>query len=296
MFHAGIESAILKIPSRQNSHSIISKTKSCLIIFPVFRRSRSRDRRRSKERDTRRSRERDDRKDKDRERGGDKDRKDRDRGDRDRDRGDRDRDRDRERERDRGERDRGDRDKDNNIDRDRNRTHNRDKDREKDKERERDKEKRRSRDKERSREREREHNSRDRSTHKVKEKSIERDPAKEYRSKSRGLEPKLDDLPPEERDLRTVFCMQLSQRIRAKDLEEFFSSVGKVRDVRLITCNKTRRFKGIAYIEFKDAESVPLVSKWSNWDIKLFFLRSNHSIYCPSMMSEVSRQRCSNQR
>lgn len=54
--------------------------------------------------------------------------------------------------------------------------------------------------------------------------------------------------------------MQLSQRIRAKDLEEFFSSVGKVRDVRLITCNKTRRFKGIAYIEFKDAESVPLVS------------------------------------
>lgn len=68
------------------------------------------------------------------------------------------------------------------------------------------------------------------------------------------------DLDPEERDARTVFCMQLSQRIRARDLEEFFSSVGKVRDVRLITCNKTKRFKGIAYIEFKDPESVPLVS------------------------------------
>lgn len=54
--------------------------------------------------------------------------------------------------------------------------------------------------------------------------------------------------------------MQLSQRIRARDLEEFFSSVGKVRDVRLITCNKTKRFKGIAYIEFRDSESVPLVS------------------------------------
>uniref|UniRef100_A0A0A1WW41 RNA-binding protein 39 n=2 Tax=Zeugodacus cucurbitae TaxID=28588 RepID=A0A0A1WW41_ZEUCU len=52
--------------------------------------------------------------------------------------------------------------------------------------------------------------------------------------------------------------MQLSQRIRARDLEEFFSSVGKVRDVRLITCNKTKRFKGIAYIEFKDPESVAL--------------------------------------
>lgn len=63
---------------------------------------------------------------------------------------------------------------------------------------------------------------------------------------------------PEERDARTVFCMQLSQRIRARDLEEFFSSVGKVQDVRLITCNKTRRFKGIAYVEFKDPESVTL--------------------------------------
>ncbi|XP_076448902.1 RNA-binding protein 39-like isoform X2 [Babylonia areolata] len=66
------------------------------------------------------------------------------------------------------------------------------------------------------------------------------------------------DMTPEERDARTVFCMQLSARIRARDLEEFFSSVGKVTDVRLITDNKSRRSKGIAYIEFKDIESVPL--------------------------------------
>merc|ERR1719322_142065 len=68
------------------------------------------------------------------------------------------------------------------------------------------------------------------------------------------------DLPltPEERDARTIFCMQLSQRVRARDVEDFFSSVGKVRDVKLIVCNKTRRFKGIAYVEFKDLESVPL--------------------------------------
>ncbi|EDS30585.1 splicing factor [Culex quinquefasciatus] len=70
--------------------------------------------------------------------------------------------------------------------------------------------------------------------------------------------PPRGELSPEERDMRTVFCMQLSQRIRARDLEEFFSSVGKVRDVRLITCNKTKRFKGIAYIEFRDPESVAL--------------------------------------
>ncbi|CAG5125635.1 unnamed protein product [Candidula unifasciata] len=52
--------------------------------------------------------------------------------------------------------------------------------------------------------------------------------------------------------------MQLSARIRPRDLEEFFSSVGKVKDVRLITDNKTRRSKGICYVEFADPESVPL--------------------------------------
>lgn len=36
------------------------------------------------------------------------------------------------------------------------------------------------------------------------------------------------EMTPEERDVRTVFCMQLAARIRPKDLEEFFSSVGKV--------------------------------------------------------------------
>lgn len=38
----------------------------------------------------------------------------------------------------------------------------------------------------------------------------------------------LDNLTPEERDARTVFCMQLAARIRPRDLEEFFSAVGKV--------------------------------------------------------------------
>lgn len=74
----------------------------------------------------------------------------------------------------------------------------------------------------------------------------------------------LQELTPEERDARTIFCMQLSARIRPRDLEEFFSSVGEVKDVRLITDNKTRRSKGIAYIEFKDTESVPLALGLTN--------------------------------
>ncbi|KAL3185110.1 hypothetical protein MRX96_030990 [Rhipicephalus microplus] len=45
------------------------------------------------------------------------------------------------------------------------------------------------------------------------------------RRRRRSISPRrrgLDDITPEERDMRTVFCMQLSQRIRARDLEEFF--------------------------------------------------------------------------
>lgn len=38
----------------------------------------------------------------------------------------------------------------------------------------------------------------------------------------------VDNLSPEERDARTVFCMQLAARIRPRDLEDFFSAVGKV--------------------------------------------------------------------
>jgi len=63
------------------------------------------------------------------------------------------------------------------------------------------------------------------------------------------------DLTSEEKDARTVFCMQLSQRVRARDLEKFFSVSGTVKDIRLINCNKTKRFKGIAYIEFKEEEA-----------------------------------------
>uniref|UniRef100_A0A3B1KJG8 RNA binding motif protein 39a n=1 Tax=Astyanax mexicanus TaxID=7994 RepID=A0A3B1KJG8_ASTMX len=68
----------------------------------------------------------------------------------------------------------------------------------------------------------------------------------------------IDNLTPEERDARTVFCMQLAARIRPRDLEEFFSAVGKVRDVRMISDRNSRRSKGIAYIEFVDSTSVPL--------------------------------------
>ncbi|CAF0800667.1 unnamed protein product [Adineta ricciae] len=75
-------------------------------------------------------------------------------------------------------------------------------------------------------------------------------------SSKSGRREKSPELTPEERDLRTVFCMQLAAMIRPRDLEEFFTRVGKVRDVRLITDPRTRRSKGVAYVEFRDLACV----------------------------------------
>jgi len=54
--------------------------------------------------------------------------------------------------------------------------------------------------------------------------------------------------------------MQLHQRTKEKELKEFFSSVGDVRSVKMIQDRHSRRSKniGIAYIEFKYSQSVPL--------------------------------------
>ncbi|XP_036958191.1 RNA-binding protein 39-like isoform X1 [Acanthopagrus latus] len=117
----------------------------------------------------------------------------------------------------------------------------------------------RSRDKRRSRSRERrssrERGGRYRDHHKHRRRSKSKSPVRKEKSPIRLP---IDNLTPEERDARTVFCMQLAARIRPRDLEEFFSAVGKVRDVRMISDRNSRRSKGIAYIEFVEANSVPL--------------------------------------
>ncbi|XP_072363698.1 RNA-binding protein 39-like [Scyliorhinus torazame] len=63
---------------------------------------------------------------------------------------------------------------------------------------------------------------------------------------------------PEERDARTVLCLQFSAHIRPRDLADFFRSAGKVRDVKIISDRSSRRSKGIAYVEFYEMDSVAL--------------------------------------
>ncbi|RID73166.1 hypothetical protein BRARA_B00333 [Brassica rapa] len=162
--------------------------------------------------------------DKDRERGGSRDRE---RSSRERDRSDREKSRDRERggSRDR-ERDRSDREKS----RDRER-----REREKDRER-----------------RERERRSSSRSRREEREREVVERGSRRHRDKKD--EPEADP----ERDQRTVFAYQMPLKATERDVYEFFSKAGKVRDVRLIMDRNSRRSKGVGYIEFYDVMSVPM--------------------------------------
>ncbi|CAI0468812.1 unnamed protein product [Linum tenue] len=74
------------------------------------------------------------------------------------------------------------------------------------------------------------------------------------RKKEDGTEPEADP----ERDQRTVFAYQICLKADERDVYEFFSRAGKVRDVRLIMDRNSRRSKGVGYIEFYDVMSVPM--------------------------------------
>lgn len=183
----------------------------------------------------------------------------------------RDREKDKERDRDKDkERDR-EKDKERERERDKERERERDKERER-KEREREKEKEREKAKEKERrelekeEREEKERSR-RSTSRSKRHDSDRD--RELRERSREIEPresrrfkdKKEAVEPEadpERDQRTVFAYQMPLKATERDVYEFFSKAGKVRDVRLIMDRNSRRSKGVGYIEFYDAMSVPM--------------------------------------
>lgn len=61
------------------------------------------------------------------------------------------------------------------------------------------------------------------------------------------------------RDHRTVFVGQLTQKVREKDLDRFFTKFGKVESVLLIRDKFTNRSKGFAYVELSNLEDVPKV-------------------------------------
>ncbi|XP_046509341.1 probable RNA-binding protein 23 isoform X6 [Equus quagga] len=142
----------------------------------------------------------------------------------------------------------------------RSRSHSKSRDRKRSRSRDRDRHRRRS-SRSRSRDRQRRHRSRSwdrRHSSESRSRDRRREDRVRYRSPPLVTGEPVDNLSPEERDARTVFCMQLAARIRPRDLEDFFSAVGKVRDVRIISDRNSRRSKGIAYVEFCEIQSVPL--------------------------------------
>ncbi|KAG8478638.1 hypothetical protein CXB51_028477 [Gossypium anomalum] len=233
------------------------------------RRDRDKDRHRSS-RDRDRERERD--RDKDLERRGSRERE----KERERERREKDKEKERDRREKENERERREREKEKEKEREidgrersssRSRRH--ESDREIERERERDRRERsssrsRRHESDRELERERERDRRERSSSRLRRHESERDQEREREidiRDSRRFKDKKDAVEPEadpERDQRTVFAYQMPLKATERDVYEFFSKAGKVRDVRLIMDRNSRRSKGVGYIEFYDVMSVPM--------------------------------------
>ncbi|XP_044463576.1 RNA-binding protein 39-like [Mangifera indica] len=164
---------------------------------------------------------------------------------------DRERSREKEKDKERREKDR-DREKDREKEKERERRERREREKEKERERSSSRSRRSSsrsrRDSEREKEREREREIRER------ERDLEMRESRRYKEKKEVVEPEADP----ERDQRTVFAYQMPLKATERDVYEFFSKAGKVRDVRLIMDRNSRRSKGVGYIEFYDVMSVPM--------------------------------------
>lgn len=108
----------------------------------------------------------------------------------------------------------------------------------------------RSRDR-RDRDRDRDRSSKDRDRDRDRNRSKREDSA-EREALRRQRE--IDDLT---KDQRTLFVGQLTKKVVERDLENFFSQIGKVRSVIMLRDKFTGQHKGFAYVEMAELESVP---------------------------------------
>ncbi|KAI7902219.1 uncharacterized protein BX663DRAFT_512159 [Cokeromyces recurvatus] len=63
-------------------------------------------------------------------------------------------------------------------------------------------------------------------------------------------------IPEEDRDRRTVFVTQLAARLTSRELEDFFSQAGRLREATIIKDRNSGKSKGCGYVEFYEEESV----------------------------------------
>ncbi|XP_072966227.1 uncharacterized protein [Typha angustifolia] len=171
--------------------------------------------------------------------------------------------RDRDRHRERGKERERDRDKSSREHKEREERNGKEREREVDRDANRERERERDRDKGRKNQLERHQEvERERYNDRSKEREFkERDFRERDRGPRRPKDRKEDGTELEadpERDQRTVFAFQICLKADERDVYEFFSRAGKVRDVRLITDRNSRRSKGFGYVEFYDSMSVPM--------------------------------------
>ncbi|KAF3535927.1 hypothetical protein F2Q69_00018630 [Brassica cretica] len=170
--------------------------------------------------------------------------------------------RDREKERHRSSRDK-DRERGGSRDRERSSKERDRGDREKSRDRE-----RREREKDRER-RERERRSSSRSRREEREREVVERGSRRHRDKKD--EPEADP----ERDQRTVFAYQMPLKATERDVYEFFSKAGKVRDVRLIMDRNSRRSKGVGYVFLSPSVKLSrCVCALANWYIEFYDVMS----------------------
>ncbi|KAH7128381.1 hypothetical protein B0J11DRAFT_269644 [Dendryphion nanum] len=90
----------------------------------------------------------------------------------------------------------------------------------------------------------------------------ERSPAPRRRDDRRGsarrtITPTSPEPTEDDRDKRTIFVQQISQRAETRHLRAFFEVIGPVVEAQIVKDRVTGRSKGVGYVEFKEEESVP---------------------------------------
>lgn len=100
---------------------------------------------------------------------------------------------------------------------------------------------------------------RDRGDDKYRDRSRERrrNGGEERRNSRRDKTPPEPEVTEDDRDKRTIFVQQISQRAETRHLRSFFETVGPVVEAQIVKDRVTGRSKGVGYVEFKDEESVP---------------------------------------
>ncbi|KAF1833073.1 splicing factor, CC1-like protein [Decorospora gaudefroyi] len=83
-----------------------------------------------------------------------------------------------------------------------------------------------------------------------------RDRSRDRRRTSRREKTPEPEVTEDDRDKRTIFVQQISQRAETRHLRAFFEAVGAVVEAQIVKDRVTCRSKGVGYVEFKHEESV----------------------------------------